>query len=136
MELLLPNKELTSNDLTAFQKSIGHSFPKAFTTLYLKYNGGVPTKEYYNGYNIQVFAPIKHGNYTIEERIKAFTSANPNWKGYVPFGNDSGGNPILMSFNENDYGMIYVLFMGEEELDFIAKSFQTLIEGLTEEIEG
>lgn len=132
MELYLSDQNITEEEFNAFEKLVGASLGHHFKSFYLKNNGGVPSHEYYQGFTIQVFSPIKYGDYTIEEKLERFRKHNPSKLNYVPFGHDGGGNPYLL---DTSSGAIYIIYMGEEELNFVANSFEELVKGLTDEME-
>lgn len=132
MKLLLTDKPISAEEYNDFETTIGAKLGHAFKKFYLKNNGGVPTHEYYGEFTVQVFSPIKYGEWTIEEKLETFRKQHRDKLNYLPFGHDGGGNPYLLNFMS---GTIHVLYMGEKELTFVANSFEELINGLTLEME-
>ncbi len=133
MKLLVTEKAISIEEYNDFETTIGTKLGYAFKAFYLKNNGGVPTHEYFGEFTVQVFSPIKYGEWTIEEKHKNFRKHNPDKLNYLPFGHDSGGNPYLLNFIK---GTIHILYMGDEDLTFVANSFEELINGLTLEMDA
>lgn len=132
MKLLLAEQTLTNEEYDDFEVLVGGNLGNFFRSFYLENNGGVPTHEYYEEFNIQVFSPIKYGDWTIEQKLESFREQHPDKLSYVPFGHDGGANPYFLNYKD---GTIHILCMGEEDLSFVAESFEELVNGLTEEME-
>jgi len=133
MELLLTEKQLTNKDLNEFENRLDVKLPDEFKEFYLKWNGGVPSHPYYQDVSIQVFAPIKYGDRTIEERYQKFRSTNFIPDKYIPFGNDGGAWPLCIDLNPSNYGVIYIVPSDSDEIYFVANNFGEFIGGVQEE---
>jgi hypothetical protein len=84
------------------------------------------------------FAPIHHERYGVYEKLDVYKNRMPN--GLIPIGEDPGGNIIVLSVRDHDYGVIYFwdheneTDEGEapngENLYFIASSFLEFLDDL------
>ncbi len=123
-------KKITQEDLNLFLLEKDLTLPNSYKSYILKNNGGKPEKEFISGIKIHYFHPIKYGKYSLEEVLIDFKDVLP--KGFFPFADDGGGNPLCISTNEEDFGKIYIYFTDDGQIDFLASSFEELINGLTE----
>ena len=109
--------------------------PQEFVNFYLKYNGGIPTHEYFNGYAVSYYIPIKYGHEKnhIDYIIESLKFSELLPEGFIPFANDAGGWYFALDLNEANYGAVYVIRndMGDDHPVFVAPSFKELLEGLT-----
>jgi cell wall assembly regulator SMI1 len=135
MELIESQKSLTLEEIQGFEKKFNVKLPKEFISLYLKYNGGIPTHEYYNGYALIYYMPIKYGKETnsIDYKMISLKEAELLPDGFLPFAYDSGGWYFALDLNETNYGAVYVIRndMADDYPVFVAPSFKELLEGLT-----
>ncbi|REH56255.1 SUKH superfamily protein [Tenacibaculum gallaicum] len=134
ISFILTEKNIISEDLVAFEEKFKFTLPETYKTHMLKFNGGAPDKDYFQGVNVAHFNPIKNGDDTLEENIKDLKDFLPI--GYLPFAYDPGGNQICMDLNEGEnYGKIYYLpmDMGEIEPELLADSFEEFLNGLSED---
>lgn len=134
MKFELTKKNITLLELENFQNEIGVLLPESYKKHILKYNGGFPsdnliiTEE--DEYIIDLFYSIKYGNNNIEKLIEVLKDNLPT--NYFPFAESSGGNPFCIDLSSEK---IYYcpMDMGEVIPEFVADSFQDLLDGLHEQ---
>jgi hypothetical protein len=135
MELIRSEQSLSLGEIQEFEKKFNIKLPQEFITLYMKYNGGRPTHQFYNGYEISFFIPIKYGykSSLIDYKILSLKDSELLPDGFLPFAHDSGGWYFALDLNEANYGSVYVIRndMGDDHPVFVAPSFKELLEGLT-----
>jgi cell wall assembly regulator SMI1 len=128
-------EQLTHDDLTNFEKKNKLTLPEAYKKHLLTYNGGYPEKEYFQGIEIAYFNSIKYGKSTLlQDVLDMIGDILP--KDYLPIAYDGGDNQICIYLKEGDkYGYIYYLpmDMGEIEPEFLAKSLNEFLEGLSDD---
>jgi hypothetical protein len=135
MELIESEQSLSLEEIQEFEKKNNVKLPQEFVNFYLKYNGGIPTHEYYNGYALIYYMPIKYGDEVnrIDYKIISLKDAELLPERFIPFSYDSGGWYFALDLNEANYGAVYVIRndMGDDHPVFVAPSFKELLEGLT-----
>ncbi len=129
--LNLSEEKISNDELLEFEQSIGYKLPENYKEFILKNNGGVPNKEYFEEIKVSYFTPIKYGENTVEKAYEMLKEILPN--GYLPIANDVCGELICIDLKSgNTFGNIYYVADGDEPL-VIAKNFEQLLDGLTEE---
>ncbi|ATY91944.1 SMI1/KNR4 family protein [Pectobacterium atrosepticum] len=119
-ELISPQKELTSQEISDFESIFSVSIPDSFKDHYLKINGGFVSESDVEaelwGLPVNGFNPIKYGQVTIERLIEDIHEIKPNdeqygvwgYKQFVPFAYDFGGNVIFISLRNDDWGKVHL----------------------------
>jgi hypothetical protein len=135
MNISLSDSEqiLTHEEVSHFESTIKLKLPEVFKSFYLKYNGGFPDKEFFEGWCVYFFYSIKYGNKpnTIDNNINYDTIP----KGFLPFAETpTDSETYCLDLNEGEnYGKVYFLSESGDDPVFITNSFEELIESLTEE---
>ena len=136
---------ITNDDLNAAEVEMGVILPSDLREHYLKYNGGSPVHrsfrvdDYY--YVLRDFFPVKYGilddpTDTLEGTYDLVKDAIP--EGLLPFADDGAGN--LFCYGTSKENMHSIWYWDHEEnddpdlqLEFLAPSLQSFLEGLVED---
>jgi SMI1/KNR4 family protein SUKH-1 len=146
LKILESLKPLDSDILKALEQYWGFGIPKDYREFLIKYNGGVPVPNCFSfkydvedGSCIHSFFGIKKDeNHNLLMNIQLYQERIP--ANFLPIGDDSFGNLILLSVKGSDRGKIYFwdhereVAEGEEpdysNLTLIADSFNEFINSL------
>jgi hypothetical protein len=131
-------QSLSEKDLCEIRSLFISNIPEDFLEFYKKDNGGYPeenmvmSKE--NIYSLNGFHPIKYGRLSIERLFVDLTNENPEFKDYIPFAYDDGGNNYLLSLAPETYGNILLWIWEENNLALVSRSFRDFISSLYTDI--
>lgn len=140
MEFHGTDPAITNADLDNLERQVGNKLPFAFRQHYLKYNGGWPIKDIYDGeHMLGQFYAIKHGipgTMRSMEEIEAHAVEMGLFpKGVVPF-SSVGADCYGIDTREPNYGAIYMSsWEGETYMEFVAPSFEVLMANLKEDFD-
>ncbi|EOI3557141.1 SMI1/KNR4 family protein [Cronobacter dublinensis] len=128
-------------DIERLEIQVAYKFPGSFVTLYLKYNGGVPEKSWWDDGNefepieVAIFKAIdtaasgsKDVSSTINECYKLMVSRRVIPDYLIPFGNDWGGN--FFCINKKDDSVVFYAvdaFDDEASLEDNHKNLQQIL---------
>lgn len=100
-------KEITLDEIRAFEVKFNKTLPSNLTSLYLKFNGGLLIDIEQFSYD---FPSIKYGNFTLEELVEDLQITEKTIDdSYLPFLISGVGNIIsIFVENTNDFGKIYL----------------------------
>jgi hypothetical protein len=141
------NSPLEEEFLQALEQYWGFGLPKDYKNFLLKFNGGVPNKNYFyfkdSDFGSQVdyfFGVKKDENFNLLMNIKMYEERIP--QNFIPIADDPGGNLVLISVKGPDRGKVYFwdhemeADEGEKpdysNLTLIADSFDEFINSLHE----
>lgn len=122
-EMTKTGPKLSEDDLIKLEKQLGFVFPSPYRKFLLAYNGGQPNPEFFEvpGWRYkqslvnELKGIIPGGEYVdLEEDIELMEGRLP--RGFIPIGDDPGGNMIVISLNGPTRGKIY-FFDHENEPD-------------------
>ncbi|WP_426346867.1 SMI1/KNR4 family protein [Cronobacter universalis] len=142
VELVSPERKISSIEWTEFAKSFPVPLPESFKAHYLRINGGYLAEEDVEadrwGIPVGGFNPIKYGQLPIETLISDIISIAPvdseygPWhkKEFIPFAYDNGGHSFFLSLKESDYGRVYLYAEDGDALFEVADSFEDFIRAL------
>lgn len=116
--------KLSEDDLIKLEKQIGFVVPSPYRKFLLAYNGGKPVPEFFEvpGWRYKqslvtellgIIPGVKYAD--LEQNIKLMAGRLP--RGFIPIGDDPGGNMIVISLDGPTRGKIY-FFDHENEPDF------------------
>ena len=118
-------QSLTQDEISTFEDNYKIKLPENYKTLILKYNGGLVEGVDY----IDTLLSIKYGPVTVNDTIEIHQILEDNIpKGYFPFADDWGGNPITLCLIEgSDYGKVVKFYFDtDDEPKIIAESLESL----------
>jgi hypothetical protein len=122
------------NDFLKIESLANGKLPNSFKRLYLRANGGFPEATEVEGeeyvFSINGFNSIKFGGLTIEKLMQDFFDQDEKLKGYVPFAYDDGGNSFMLSLNQKDSGVVYLLLQENLQLERVCASFDVFLNSL------
>lgn len=96
---------ITSADLDQMESVIGKKLPDAFRNHYLKYNGGMPERTYWQSDDLEepaevsVFKPISNGESTVLSTYQLMLEKKVIPAHLLPFANDWGGNFFCLNLD-------------------------------------
>jgi hypothetical protein len=146
-ETLIRNSEqqLTEPELQEFEKTYDIILPADYRQFILRHNGGTAAKEFYkiddgfpgddDGVYLAVFRSIKYGTVTVDAAIRNFkVLENLIPQHFIPVTDDIAGNPICISFNKDEFGRVYIVYLDlGGSVRFVADSFIALLNGIISE---
>ncbi|KAB1158919.1 SMI1/KNR4 family protein [Tenacibaculum aiptasiae] len=133
MKFIDTEKRITIKELDLFTESFNLNLPEEYKKHILKYNGGYPEDNYFQGKGINYFHSIKYGEYgSLEDTLKRISDVLPD--NFFPFAYDEGGNQFCISLRKEDYGKIYFcpMDMGEVVPELLVSSFEDFMSQLTD----
>lgn len=140
------------SDIKSVEKVLGYTFPDAFVSHYLSFNGGVPTRAWWScgddfePLEVAAFKPFKYNKLNnnnpstlIDGCYSEMVSKNVIPSNIIPFGNDWGGNFFCLNKDDNS-----VVFYATDSFDpdvsmsenhrklqkKLSSSFEDFIDGL------
>ena len=137
-------KKISKEDIEQIEINLKIEFPLSFIEHYLKFNGGVPEKQFFYSEKsdieteIQLFSPLKYTSkdlQTVEEKYLFFKEKSDLMTNFLPFSNDYGGNPVCIDLKS---GKIYIVYMDLGKLTkdkcfkLLANNFKSFLNGLRE----
>src|SRR5690625_4608174 len=144
MDLIKSHKKLSLSNIKSFESKNNVNLSKNYIKFLLHWNGGKPRPNNVfsiDGYGISVlnvFNGIGDMYYNFEDEIDAYEYRLPD--GFVPIGNDPGGNAILLGTKEPHYDHIF-FWDHEQEVDepdmsnmyFLASNIWEFLDSLYED---
>lgn len=148
-------KNIDLSDIKSVAKTLGYSFPEAFVSHYLSFNGGVPSRAWWacddgcEPLEIAAFKPFKYHKMTndnpnslIDGCYNEMIRKNVIPSNIIPFGNDWGGNFFCLN-KDDDSVIFYATDSFDPEISMsknheilqkkLTSSFEEFINGLVEE---
>lgn len=126
-------QNITALELNSFEQEQNVNLPVAYKTHILTSNGGTPEKDIFKGMRVHYFHPIKYGENQLKEIIDDIGELFP--PDFFPFAGDAGGNQIGFFLAGERVQKVYIWFHDmddEDELEYLADSFEEFMEGLTD----
>lgn len=153
MILINGAEKISAEKISTVEKSLGIKFPEDYKEFIIHDNGGIPEKDMlYDFYDevtglentsvIRRFFSIciDNGNifkHNLIDICKTMREEGTITKDMIPIADDPTGNPICISLNEDDYGVVYYLNHEYEDADtgylvksIISDSFKKFLDDL------
>lgn len=117
-----PLEKISREEIQAFEKKVGLSFPKDYEEFLVKYNGGVPSPASFDFYDksdastiSSFFAITKNNNdaENIDWILRVYNGRLPKY--FLPIASDLGDNLILLDCSLENKGVFF--WDHEEEAD-------------------
>ena len=137
-------KKIKNDDFLKLEESLSKKLPESFISHYLKYNGGIPDKDWVPGRGdfeptiIQEFFPIYTDGMTDELRSECLLEHYLKMvkmkvveKDWLPFAVDPGGNFYVL--NLNNECIYYIVTEGKGQARLLFDNFSTFLSALTDE---
>ncbi len=139
---------LSTETIAALEARLGAALPTPYRDFLLRYNGGRPQPYYYDvpGWSggvgiVNDFNGVLPGQYNdIEGHTENLRGRLPS--GFIPIGDDPGGNALLIALREEGRGKIYFWDHGNQPYDcgprlsdypnifLVADDLDTFLQGL------
>ncbi|MBF7142713.1 MULTISPECIES: SMI1/KNR4 family protein [Pseudomonas] len=155
MQILKSDVKIGLAEIRFFEDAIGYCLPEAFRNFYLKNNGGLPSKDWWDGSDeydavrVKKFKPLagsrhveEHNTAFIENCYLAMVKRNVIPKTLLPFAIDDGGNLFCLDLIEGNV-CYYTIDSFDSDASiavnqaracrWLEKSFQEFIENLKDE---